>query len=42
MGNTQEHPVPDQHGVNLYDTDPDLGVSHEHAREMAAYLATLR
>jgi acyl-CoA dehydrogenase len=21
----QEHPVPDQHGVNLFDSDPDLG-----------------
>jgi len=25
MGNDQDHPVPDQHGVNLFDTDPDLG-----------------
>ena len=25
MAQEQEHPVPDQHGVNLYDTDPDLG-----------------
>ena len=25
MGNEHEHPVPDQHGVNLFDTDPDLG-----------------
>ena len=22
---SQDHPVPDQHGVNLYDSDPDLG-----------------
>jgi acyl-CoA dehydrogenase len=25
MAQPAEHPVPDQHGVNLYDTDPDLG-----------------
>jgi acyl-CoA dehydrogenase len=25
MGNDHSHPVPDQHGVNLFDTDPDLG-----------------
>ena len=25
MGIEQDHPVPDQHGVNLYETDPDLG-----------------
>ena len=25
MDQPTEHPVPDQHGVNLYDTDPDLG-----------------
>ena len=25
MTHEHEHPVPDQHGVNLYDTDPDLG-----------------
>ncbi len=24
MGKDQDHPVPDQHGVNLFDTDPDL------------------
>ncbi|MFO1214631.1 MAG: acyl-CoA dehydrogenase family protein [Burkholderiaceae bacterium] len=25
MRQDQDHPVPDQHGVNLYDSDPDLG-----------------
>jgi acyl-CoA dehydrogenase len=25
MSKDAAHPVPDQHGVNLYDTDPDLG-----------------
>ncbi len=25
MNSTEIHPVPDQHGVNLFDTDPDLG-----------------
>jgi acyl-CoA dehydrogenase len=25
MDNTDPHPVPDQHGVNLFDSDPDLG-----------------
>ena len=32
MGNDQDHPVPDQHGANLYDTDPDL------ARVLSLYL----
>ena len=32
MGNPQQHPVPDQHGANLFDTDPDLG------RVLALYL----
>ena len=32
MGNEQDHPVPDQHGVNLFDSDPDL------ARVLALYL----
>jgi acyl-CoA dehydrogenase len=25
MATAEAHPVPDQHGVNLFDTDPDLG-----------------
>lgn len=25
MSKDEHHPVPDQHGVNLYDSDPDLG-----------------
>ena len=25
MNSTEIHPVPDQHGANLFDTDPDLG-----------------
>ena len=25
MSHDQDHPVPDQHGVNLYDSDPDFG-----------------
>jgi acyl-CoA dehydrogenase len=32
MGNEQDHPVPDQHGVNLFDSDPDL------ARVLSLYL----
>jgi acyl-CoA dehydrogenase len=32
MGNDSRHPVPDQHGVNLFDTDPDL------ARVLPLYL----
>jgi len=32
MGNDSRHPVPDQHGVNLFDTDPDL------ARVLSLYL----
>ena len=32
MGSDQGHPVPDQHGANLYDTDPDL------ARVLSLYL----
>ena len=32
MGNDNSHPVPDQHGVNLFDTDPDL------ARVLSLYL----
>ncbi len=32
MGNDNSHPVPDQHGVNLFDSDPDL------ARVLSLYL----
>ena len=29
MGNEHEHPVPDQHGVNLFDTDPPFAITYD-------------